>query len=425
MGQQLWYWFLEPGNQKLFSSITATFIIGFLVGCLARRKKKEKTKFQAYEGDKAFFKGFQYILSNDHDQAIEEFTKSVQVNSDTIETYVALGNLYRSKGDIDRAIRIRQTIILRPNISDGDKIRALFDLGLDYRKGGFLDRALEVFLEVRKKQSSNLETLEEIEKIYEEMKDWNNAFATRQEIAQLAKGDHRNILAHHQTEIGKVFHEKAELTKAEKHFKKAISINEKCVDAYLHLGDLYFSKQEYQEAIDAWRRVVDVAPRFTFLAYRRLEGAYSKMENLKPVEDFLKECAKRNSDAFTHMALARYLYNEQDCTGALRELESALELDLSFWEARKFLGEILLAQERKEEALSAYKDLISQLNVRYLTFQCNNCGYEPGDLHWQCPQCRKWDTIRFMDSPTFDSGSPPGLEGPLSGFQQKSEGVRP
>ena len=356
-------------------------------------------------GDNAFFRGIQYLLSNDRDHAIEEFTKSVQVNSDTIETYVTLGNLYRSKGDIERAIRIRQIIILRPNIDEAVKLSALVDLGLDYRKGGFLDRALETFLKVLKKEHKNLTVLGEVEKIYEEMQDWENAFAVRQKISMLVAGDHKHILAHHQTEIGKKFLEQGEPDKAGASFHEAISINKDCLDAYLHLGDLYFSKQDYKNAIRAWKMVVEAAPRFTFLAYRRLEMAYSKMQNLKPVEDFLKECAQFNSDAFTRLALARYMYNEKDYEGALKELESALQIDPAFWEARRFIGEILLSQGRKEEALKAYGELIAHLNVPYLEFRCSNCGFSPLDLQWQCPQCRKWDTINFINSNMVDSSS--------------------
>ncbi|MGD2126419.1 MAG: tetratricopeptide repeat protein [Desulfobacteraceae bacterium] len=421
MSQQIWQWFLEPTNQKLCFSIAIAFSLGLIVGRAIRTRREKKIKSLARESDKAFFKGIQYILSNDHDHAIEEFTKSVQVNSDTIETYVALGNLYRSKGDIDRAIRIRQSIILRPNIDEQIKIRALFDLALDYRKGGFLNRALEALNKVLQKQPSNLETLDAVEKIYEEMKDWGNAFAIRQKIARLDKGHHKHILAHYQTEMGKLHQEKGELSKAKSCFQKAISIHEKCVDAYLHLGDLYFGKQEYRKAIATWKKVVKVAPQFTFLAYRRLEGAYANMKNLKPVEDFLKECAQSNSDAFTHMALARYLYNEQDYHGALRELDSALALDPSFWEARKFKGEILLAQGMQEEALAAYKDLIPHLNVPYLKFQCSNCGFRPPELHWQCPQCKRWDTVSLMESMALDSTSPvQQLQEPVTELSQES-----
>ena len=425
MLNQLWQWVLEPDTQKLWLGILAAFVFGLIIGRGKSYGKKSEAKSLNREGDKAFFKGVQYILSNDHDQAIEEFTKSVQVNSDTIETYVALGNLYRSKGDIDRAIRIRQNIILRPNIDEQIKFRALFDLGLDYRKGGILNRALETFLDVLKEQPSNLETLEEVEKIYEEMKDWENVYSTRQKIARLVNDDHNHVLAHHQTEMGKIYQDKEDFSSAESCFKKAISIHKGCVDAYLHLGDLYFSRQEYKKAISTWKKVVRVAPRFTFLAYRRLEGAYSKMENLKPVEEFLKECAQLDSDAFTHLALARYLYNEHDYAGALKEIESALDLDPSFWEARRFLGEILLELKKDEEALDAYRDLIRHLHVPYLKFQCENCGFSPNDLQWQCPQCRKWDTIDFIDSTMMESPPHQQIEKTFSEVpQQKTEDER-
>ena len=406
MGQSLLQWFSEPFNQKLLAGVILAFILGLVFGRMLSKRKEKKTKLLSRKGDEAFFKGIQYILSNDHDQAIEEFTKAVQVNSDTVETYVALGNLYRSRGDIDRAIRIRQSIILRANLDEQIKLRALFDLGLDYRKGGFLNRALESFSKVLQKKPDDLETLEEIEKLNEELKDWGEAFTVRQKIARLTNNGHQNILAHHQTELGKVHQERGEFSKAKACYKKAISIHQRCIDAYLHLGDLYFSKQEYKNAMSTWKKVANVDPQFTFLAFRRLEGAYEKMQNLQPVEEFLKECAQLHSDAFTHMALARYLYNEQDYEGALRELESALELDPGFWEARKYVGEILLERDMRERALDAYGELIPYLNVPYLKFQCANCGFKPTELQWQCPQCKKWDTIDFVDSRNLDTTPP-------------------
>ncbi|MCF8146541.1 MAG: hypothetical protein K9N21_21750 [Deltaproteobacteria bacterium] len=116
MLQSAWQWLLEPGGRQILIVSVTALLIGLFLGSRIRPVNKDKKKSLSSTGDKSFFKGIQFLLSDDHDQAIEEFTKSVQVNSDTIETYVALGNLYRSKGDIDRAIRIRQNIILRPNI---------------------------------------------------------------------------------------------------------------------------------------------------------------------------------------------------------------------------------------------------------------------------------------------------------------------
>jgi lipopolysaccharide biosynthesis regulator YciM len=415
-------WFLEPANQQLLVGIGIAFLIGLILGRLKGQTKKDKAKTIQSMGDKAFFKGIQYILSNDHNHAIEEFTKSVQVNSDTIETYVALGNLYRSKGDIDRAVRIRQSLILRPNIDDQVRRRAYFDLGLDYRKGGFLNRALDAFLKAAQKDPSNVEILEETEKIHEELKDWENAYRVRQKISRLVKGEHSHILAHQLAEAGKSLLEKGDSTKARSYFNKAVSTHRECVDAYLHLGDLYFDRQDYKKAMATWKKVAEVAPELTFLAYRRLEGAYAKMKNLKPVGDFLKECAQLTSDAFTHLALARYLYNEDDIEGALGELDHALELDPAFWEARKLKGKILLSQKRDPAALSAYENLLDHLNVPYLKFQCTYCGYRSDDLQWQCPQCRHWDTIRLTDAKEVGSTPVSQVEDTLPRIPEKGDG---
>jgi lipopolysaccharide biosynthesis regulator YciM len=398
MSPWLWQWFSDPSNHKILLSIAASLILGFIIGRLTKQVKSNRSKRSMRVMDKAFLKGVQYILSNDHDRAIEEFTKSVRIDSDTIETYVALGDLYRSKGNIDRAIRIRQSIILRPNIDEQIKLRALIDLGLDYRKGGLFNRALETFAKVLQRNPAELESLHAVERIYEEMKDWENAFATRQKIARLTKGDHAHILAHYQTEMGKTFREKGDMSKAKTCFEKALSFHDGCVDARLHLGDLLFEKREYRKAIAALKKVVSIAPPFTFLAYRRLERAYASMEDLKPVEQFLKECAESNADAFTHMALGRYLCNQKKFAEALAEVDNAVALYPSFWEARRLKGEILLGQGMREEVLKAYQDLIAHLNVPYLNFQCKNCGFRPSDLQWQCPQCKQWDTIELMDS---------------------------
>jgi lipopolysaccharide biosynthesis regulator YciM len=118
------------------------------IGPKVKRDSKEST---------AFLMGINYLLSNDHDHAIEEFTKAVQINSNTVETYIALGNLFRSKGEVGRAIRIHNSIILRPTIDREIKIQALYNLGLDFKKAGFIKRAISSFEEVIDNDSSMLD----------------------------------------------------------------------------------------------------------------------------------------------------------------------------------------------------------------------------------------------------------------------------
>jgi len=170
---------------------------------IVRKRAKNKNSKKA-GGEEALFKGIRYLITNEHDRAIEEFVKSVKLNSDTVETYIALADLYRSRGEIDRAIRIRQNIIIRPNLDEKTRLMALFDMGLDYKKGGFFDRALNIFYQVIQKDPRNVKALKEIEKIYEETKEWDKAYEVRKKIARLEKGDHRHILAHYLVEMAKM-----------------------------------------------------------------------------------------------------------------------------------------------------------------------------------------------------------------------------
>jgi len=392
-------WFLNSHNQILLLGIIIAFGTGLICGRWLRFTKGIKEETTASKGDTAFFRGFRYILSNDSDHAIEEFTKSVQVNSDTIETYMALGNLYRSRGDIERAVRIRQSIIMRPNISEKIRIRVIFDLGIDYSKAGVLNRALKTFLKVLEKDPSNVAAIQEMEKIYEELKDWKNAYASRLELTQHIQGDHQHILAHYLVESGKILQQDREYAKAINKYKKAISTHKGCVDAYLHLGDLYFENTDYKKAVSTWKKIANVAPYFTFLVYGRLEGAYLKMGNLKAIEVFFKECAKSNADAHTYLALARYLYNRNDTKDALDQLDKAIQCSPLFWEARAFKGKIVLNHDMHQNALSEYQEIIDHLDIPYLSFQCNQCGFETKNLKWKCPQCKAWDTIYLIEPP--------------------------
>ena len=397
MWQQFKYWFFDLQGLNTGILLLSAFVGIFIIYRFIQSRSAEKFRKKLDRGDKAFFQGIQYMLSNDTDQAIEQFTKSVQINSDTVETYIALSNIYRSKGDFETAIKIRQGIILRPNLDKDIRLRAILDLGSDYRKGGFLQRAISTFKEVLNNDPNNIEALDQIGRIYEDVHDWDNAFKTKQIISRLVKGEYKNVLAHYQTELGKIQEKNNDNEGAEKAFKKAISVWNKCIDAYLHLGDIYFKRKEYKRALTAWKKVADIEPQFTFLAYQRLEKAFSDIINIKYIEDFLFESAHKNSHGFTHLSLAKYLYNRREINAAIDKLNEAITLFPSFLDARKFMGEILLKEGRDEEALEAYRELLSKLDFPYLTFQCSNCGFMPDKLVWKCPQCQKWDTIKTLE----------------------------
>ena len=374
--------------------ITGLALFGFVGSCIfLKRKKKE-----SFSSEEALFKGIRYLITNEPDRAIEEFVKSVRLNSDTVETYITLADLYRSKGEIDRAIRIRQNVILRPNLNKDTRLMALLDLGLDYRKGGFLDRALSIFNQVIQQDPKNVKALKEMEKIYEDLKEWDKAYETRKKIERLEKGEHKNILAHYLVEMAKQEEEKGDKKKAISLLNKAISTDPGCADAYLHLGDIYLSMGKQKEAISSWKKILYKSPEFIFLAYKRLETSFHTIKDMRLVEDFLLECIKEKKDVFICVAYAKFLYAKGDVENALVQINRAIEMNPSFWEARRFKGQILLEQGMKEEALKELSEIVNTIPTPYLKFQCKMCGFESEQLQWQCPQCKRWDTMRIKKS---------------------------
>ncbi len=192
--------------------LIAILLVGLLLGWLLGRSGAGKSGGAGVvkpaarsASDDAFLKGITHLMADHTDQAIEEFTRAVTLNSNTVETYVVLGNLFRQKGEIERAVRIRQSIIARPNLTQPVRLQALYDLGLDYRKGGLFNRAVESFQEVLNADPSHTEANRELITLYEEMREWEKAFEALRRQDKLTGQDSRAVLAHYKTESGKEY----------------------------------------------------------------------------------------------------------------------------------------------------------------------------------------------------------------------------
>ena len=319
----------------------------------------------------------------------------MQINSDTVETYTALGNLYRSKGELARAIRIHQSIIIRPNIDAETKLQAHYDLSLDFKKAGFVERAINSFEEVVKMDSRRLDAYIHLLDLYEDLRDWEKAYQTQLKISKLRKSDDSHVLAHHQTEMGKSLLENGQEGLAKKALKKAISHDSRCIDAYLHLGDLLFSEENFNKAIDIWKKIMELAPDFSYLAYSRLEEAYFKLNQFGQMEKILRTNSKRNlNDIHTHLALAEYLYKKSMLPEAIAELNKVIGLRPAHVKAREMLGIYYLEHGKEADALKLYQATFDYLPSPDENYQCSDCGYESRSLSWRCPQCRKWDTMK-------------------------------
>ena len=374
-----------------------TAILGLVIGYfLATRKQSTDSSLKqsnSPEDYSVFFKGIQYILANETDQAIEAFSRAVQVNSETIETYVTLGNLFRVKGEIDRAIRIRQTILLREKVDQETKLQALFDMGMDYKQGGFLQRAISTFEEVIRRAPKRLDAHKELEGLYEATHDWQRAYELQKEIGKLSNTNNQHIMAHLKTEQAKIEMEKGNLDSANAHLKKALSLDSTCVDASLQLGSLYWLKNKKKKALAIWKKLVKNNPRWAHLILVRLEGQDGKPADEEKVFEFLEKISDENLDASARLALARCFMKRDRREQALASLRRALEIKPDLREARKMLGEVLLEKGDEKGALSEYRVLLGHLGPFTKSYRCQQCGLESDKITWKCPGCHNWDTV--------------------------------
>lgn len=375
--------------------VLLALIIGFALGRAGGEKAPagaSRKNLARSPSDDAFMKGLTHLMADHTDQAIEEFTRAVTLNSDTVETYVVLGNLFRQKGEIERAVRIRQSIIARPQLDPSVRLQALYDLGLDYRKGGLYNRATEAFQEVLAADASQEEALQQLVSIYEEIRDWENAFDSLKRLDKLTRADSRRILAHYKTERGKELMSAGQLEKAEDSLNQAISVDKACLDAYLHLGDLELARDRQRKAINIWRKAVKLAPEHAHLVIRRVAEAETGLGE-KAVKAFLDEVNTDQAAVTTLLALAEYYHGHGQDDQAQKIMTVAVQNDPGVLDAHRLLGQSLLARGDRDAALKAYAELLKQINGDWSSYQCEQCGFVSAQLTWKCPRCHGWDTM--------------------------------
>jgi lipopolysaccharide biosynthesis regulator YciM len=244
-----------------------------------------------------------------------------------------------------------------------------------------------------------------LEELYEEVKDWENAFRSQEIINKLSKSENQNVLAHLVTEHGKSQMAQGDRKGASRTFRRAISIDPKCVDAYLHFGDLHAEEGQDEKAVAMWKKVMEVSPSMTFLAYDRLEHAFFRLGKVETLEEFLRErSAGEETDLFTRLFLAKHLRKKGELEEALIVLRGILDQWPDSREGRQELIELLVLQGSKDKALEEYEKLLRSITVIDRHFQCRMCGYTSSQLQWKCPQCHRWDTLGVWEKESQDDG---------------------
>jgi lipopolysaccharide biosynthesis regulator YciM len=340
--------------------------------------------------------GLNFLVTNQPDLAIEELSKAATVDSDALEIDMILGNLYREKGQVGRAIQVHQGLLQRPKLKRLEHAYSLLCLGLDYKSGGFVDRAVEAFNEVLRLDSENEYALINLEKLHEEQHQWREAYEIRRRLARIGgrttEARDNETLAFLENELGLEALKQQDYKTAAARFGAAIELGSGTVPAYLHLGDVHLHEGRPAEAAATWERGVAVAPERAYLAFERLEAVYATLGT----PDRFPALCRRLIDAAPQdwrgrVALACHLTARRKPNEALDLLFEALVHNPHGLAVHQAIWRTLRQLELDATLVDRYVTLAGNAVFYLDPHVCVHCRYRSTELLWHCPHCHEWN----------------------------------
>lgn len=355
-----------------------------------------------------FILGLNHLVSGQVDLAIEDLEKAARLDPGALELRLVLGNLYREKGQVGRAIHEHQSLLQRPRLSKLEHANIQLCLGLDYRRGGFVDRAAAAFAEVLKLDPNSEAALANLEKLQEDQHQWQEAYVTRQRLAQLAgppdQPKSQSILAFLENEIGLQALKEGRLDDAARRFEAAIEADGTIVTAFIHLGEVRMRQGDVLAAVSTWERAIDVAPDRAYLALDRLERAYKEMQAPGRFAELCRKLIAASPREWrARLALARHLGEQGRPHDALELLLEGLEHNPHALAIHQAIWNTLSVMDLPRPLVARYIEVTRQ-SVFYLDpHVCIRCRYRSTELLWQCPHCHEWNTfVEERISPATD-----------------------
>ena len=361
--------------------------ITFVLGWFASRLDLRQLRFENRQAPKAYFKGLNYLLNEQQDQAIDAFIEAVQNDPDTSELHFALGNLFRRRGEYERAVRVHEHLLSRGDLSRTDRERAQHALALDFLKAGLLDRA-EQALQRLENTPFEAEARMALLAIYERSSDWPQAAAIADKMDRAAQGDFSTRQAHYLCEQAAAQVAVGQTDEARRLLEKAIATAPAAARARIELAALQQTAGDQAAAFQTLRQVADAAPAAMPLAAARLAQAASASRQV----DAALALLDRSYDSAPSLDVLEAMVTLQEGSQGLQAREAYvrhLEREPSLVAAAKWLAGERLEHEQFHPQVQRALDHAVKPLTRY---RCAACGFEAKQHFWQCPGCQTWDS---------------------------------
>lgn len=376
----------------LFLLLPIAALTGWFIG---RRDQRQSSQYLNNEIPLGYIRGLNFLLNEQPDKAIDVFIQLLDVNSDTVETHLALGSLFRRRGEVDRAIRIHQNLIARPTLNPEQRMHALNELGQDYMRAGLLDRAEALFSELIETGPHTVTALQQLIDIYQQEKDWEKAIEIARKLEVKNGTAQNNVIAHYYCEMAEQELRANETQKALKYVKKALNTDHNCARASILEGDIENQLGDTKAAIRAYRRVEVQDSDYLPEILETLTNCYRQLNRVEEMIPFLREILGRKGGISVMLTLAELIREREGDASAADFIALQLEKRPSVRGMNRLIDLALqLIKGPGQEKLQILKDVTTQLLANNPVYKCEVCGFSGKTLHWQCPGCKSWNTIK-------------------------------
>lgn len=347
------------------------------------------------ESSPDYFRGLNYLLNEEPDKAIDVFVQLLEVNSETVETHLALGNLFRRRGEVERAIRIHQNLIARPTLTREQRAQALLELGQDYMRAGLYDRAENLFKELKETRLHVKQALRNLRLIYQQERDWEACLGVTAELQPLVDEQLGPERAHYYCEMVDDAIAAGQYPRAQALLKKALAADRNCIRA-LHLqADLAAQEGDARVAIRLYLRVVQIEPDYLPELLPDLVQAHKRSGDLGTLRNYLDGLMPQLANGAVDLAMAELIKEADGDAAASDFLGERVRRSPSL----KGLLRLVELNSRMPDAHAAevllgLREHIQRVLHERPQYQCGKCGFAAKTLHWQCPSCRNWGSIR-------------------------------
>ena len=342
-----------------------------------------------------YFRGLHYLLNDQPDRAIEVFIRVLEIDEETAETQLALGNLYRRRGEVDRAIRLHQNLVARPALTEDLRLEAHLELAQDYLSAGVLDRAEDIYRDLVGAKAHRVQALRHLLDIYEQERDWEQARTTARALAEATGTELGAVISQYLCEGALQALARGRTDEALDLLRTAREVHPACARASLHEGDILSSRGRFDLALAAYRRIEEQDADYLPEVVGRLRKCFEKLGQRETAREYLERVLDRYGGMTVMLALAEMIREERGNSHALHFMLGALAKRPT---VRGFERLLDLASGSSSadipDHLEVMKGLLAQLMNDRPVYQCRHCGFAARSLHWQCPGCKHWNTVR-------------------------------